>query len=374
LRYVLRRAFGMLEEPITPLEPRAVLRWAEALDVSGRLTARTEPERLLAELGRRATLVLLARQAALRLQSAARARHVRALLAAAAEVELPIVLLKTAAHEALGLVAAGTRRAGDVDVLAPAREAPRLQRALVQKGWRERGLRAHGHQLAPLVEPGGGVVECHLYLPGVRVSGTSRDADFDALRGALLLEASPEFPGTTFVPGPTLLRAHVVAHGLWQHWLTPQSYPLGRLLSDGLDLGLDSALKHAPDTIDPERRDLLALVAPRVASQELDPLVELLARLRVAEPTLLEDGEAGAARRLLDHIVAGSTDPNYVRTLRRAHTRRAWAKPSRWPQLLLGALWPSSAQLDLLYGDAQGRARLWQRLRRPLDLALRALD
>jgi hypothetical protein len=37
-------------------------------------------------------------------------------------------------------------------------------------------------------------------------------------------------------------------------------------------------------------------------------------------------------------------------------------------------MWPSSAQLDLLYGEARGRARLWQRVRRPVDLALRYLD
>ena len=314
--WVLRRAFA---PPAAPM-PEAVasgeaVRQARRLGMSARVAARLGRELLAAELGPAADPLLRDRNAA-----AARALLHEELLAEVAEVaaglRIPLVLLKGGALTATGAAAVGSRYAGDLDLLVPARGAAALQRALRGRGFQEAG-RAYEQHLPPLRRAGKGVLELHLTLLGVRLGGGRRSADWDELAHQGLLVALPGPAGECAVPARAVLAAHALVHGLAQHGLAPRAYPGLQVFADLIDLGFVG-----------ERGDeLAAQVAPWIArslsAAELSAAAALCRRLAADEPGWLRTPDGSRARTLLDHALASGLDERYAHALR----LRALARP-----------------------------------------------
>lgn len=356
---MLLRAFGPAGAPFPgPLDPEAAVATARRFEVSARIAARQGKERLAAELGAGAAEALAddRRKAAavgLRLQAAAR----RVAAVAAAEPDpIPLVFLKFMALESTGVLAAGSREACDVDVLAPEDRAAGLWQALVAAGWRGSGLPDAEHQLPALIDPAGGVVEIHRLLPGVRPGGGARSATFPVLDALELLVPLPgTWPGRSLVPAPEVQAAHGLVHGLGQHGFWPGSYSLLRMLADLSDL--DALTERAAAWVEKD--------VPPAEAQGIRRLCALLAAGEL--PPSGTDEEV-----LLRHMLAGRLDPDYETSLRLALFRSQPTDRSRPGQLVriaIGAVFLSDVQIDALYGPPRTRlGYLGRRLARPFDL------
>jgi Uncharacterised nucleotidyltransferase len=356
---MLLRAFGPAGA-IFPeaVEPAAALAVARRFEVSARIAVRQGRERLRAELGEEAAAGFARDRARAAAAGMRLMEEVRAVAGVAAPLGVPLACLKFAALEGTGLLAAGSRGACDVDLLAPAERVEELWRALVDHGFRASGLPEAEHQLPALTGPRGGVVEIHRHLPGVRLDGAA-SATFAALDRAGLLRPLPDLPGRCLAPAPEVQAAHALVHGLGQHGYWPSSYSLLKMVADLLDLGAldDTAARW---------------VARDVSAAEVEAVRRLTQRLAAGEDAT---GWAGSEEELLRHILAGRLDPEYAGALRLGLFRPQPSERSRPVQLaraVLGAVFLSDAQIAAIYGPPRGRlGYLGRRLARPFDLLWR---
>jgi hypothetical protein len=357
---MLLRAFGpagaSLPSSAGPVDPAGVLAMARRFEVPARIAARQGRERLAAELGPEAAEAFVRERRAaaavgLRLQAAA-----RRVAEVAAPLDLPLAFLKFMALETTGVLAAGSRDACDVDVLAPEDRAEELWQALVAAGWLGSGLPDAEHQLPALKDPEGGVVEVHRLLPGVRIAGPA-SATFAALDRLGLLAPLPlDWPGRSVAPAPEVQAAHVLVHGLGQHGYWPASYSLLRMVADLMDLN--------------------ALTDRATGWVEKDvPVAEAEAVRRLCATLIEGEYPEGDAEILLRHMLAGRLDPDYEKSLRLGLFQSQPSDRSRPVQLartVLGAVFLTDAQIDVLYGRPRTRlGYLGRRLARPFDLLLR---
>jgi hypothetical protein len=308
--------------------------------------------------------------------------EVRRVAGVAASLDMPLACLKFAALEGTGVLAAGSRGACDVDLLAPEERAGELWRTLVAGGFRGSGLPEAEHQLPALVGPRGSVVEIHRHLPGVRLDGAA-SATFAALDRAGLLRPLPDLPGC-LAPAPEVQAAHALVHGLGQHGYWPASYSLLKMVGDLIDLGEKDKKgqqglqgEEKPDVPGvpavPEVPDWLAWVARDVFSAEAAAVSRLTRRLAAGEDAA--GWPPGPEETLLRHILAGRLDPDYAEALRLGLFRPQPSERSRPVQLaraVLGALFLTDAQIAAVYGPPRNRlGYLGRRLARPFDLLWR---
>jgi hypothetical protein len=387
VRWMLLRAFGPAGAAAPAAEAGEVLALCRRFDVSARVAARQGRARLAAEVG-------AAAEGFARDQAAAAAQGLRLMALAervaaeAAARDLPLVFLKFAAMELGRLLAPGGRRAWDLDVLVPGGRAAELQETLVRAGFRASSMPGQEHQL-PALAGSEGIVEVHRMLPGVRVRGR-RSATFEDLAGEGLLAPLPRLPGRASIPAPAVAAAHVLVHGIAQHGWSPASYPPFRMVADLIDLGFCA----------PAERVEHGIRAPAELAEHGDapPAGEALARVTVWLAGEVAAGEVAAVGRLvgalaagadldgwaeppageallLRHMLAGSLDPRYERSLRLSLLRRQPSdrrEPARLARALLAAVWLSRPQVDAIYGPPRRRlGYLARRLARPFDLFLR---
>ncbi len=358
---MLARAFGPVEMPVEiPGEPRRAFEVARRLEVSARLAARLPRERWAAELGAAAGELRRERIAAV----ANEVRLMEAAREAAAVGEglgVPVALLKGAALCASGAAPTGGRPACDVDLLAPEAGALAIHGALRKRGWTASELPSGEHQLGALASPGGGVVELHVHLPGVRIGG--RSARFEDLARKDLLEELEGWPAGCWLPRGEILAAHAIAHGIAQHGFAPDAYGGMKMVGDLIDLGLGS--------IGPRVEEL---VGADVSAAEVAAVRGLIASLERGEAVVERLAERSGEMALLRHWIAGRWDERYRAALKlglRAQPgdrgRAAAAVGVAWRTLFL-----SRAQVDAIYGrPASGWGYLGRRLARPFDLARR---
>jgi hypothetical protein len=369
-RWMLLRAFGPAAAAApAPVDGAAALALARRFEVSARIAARQGREQLAAELDPEAAAGFAhdrVAAAAVSMRLMAAAGQVAA-IAAEPQLAIPLTFLKLAGLEGAGLLAAGSRGACDVDVLAPAAQAAELWRALVAAGWRGEGP-SYEHQLPALSHPERGVVEVHRLVPGLRLGGP-RSATWEDLEREGLLRPLAELPGRCSAAVPEVQAAHALVHGLGQHGFSPAAYSLLKMMADLQDLG-DGALTPRA----------LAWVARDVPAPEAAAVRRLGARLAAGEdPAAWNDSPEGT---LLRHILAGRLDADYAGALRLGLFRPQAS--DRGPAVRLArALWDavalSDAQIDAIYPPAAppaGRPRtrlgyLGRRLARPFDLLLR---
>jgi hypothetical protein len=364
IRWMLLRAFGPAGAPAAvTLDPAAALALARRFEVSARIAVRQGRQALTAELGEGAAAGFArdrARAAAVGLRLM---EEVRRVAGVAAPLGIQLACLKFAALEATGRLAAGSRGACDVDLLAPEERAEELWRALVAAGFRASGLPAPEHQLPALAGPRGAVVEIHRHLPGVRLEGGA-SATWAALAAAGMLRPLPDLPGRCTAPTPEVQAAHALVHGLGQHGYWPASYSLLKMVADLIDLG-----GGGPEVLSARA---VGWVARDVSADEAAAATGLVRRLAAGEdPT----GWRGPEEELLRHILAGRLDPVYAGALRLGLFRPQPSERSRPVQLaraVLGAVFLSDAQIAAVYGPSRNRfGTLGRRLARPFDLLWR---
>jgi len=366
-RWVLLRAFGPAgSQPPEAFAVDAAVETARRLELAARIAARAGRGALAVELGEGPAGALASRAR----EAAARELLLRGLAEevgrAARERGLTVVLLKFAALAAAERLAAGSRAAGDLDVLAGAGEEGSLQEALLARGFGFTGQSGRDHHLPALAHPRLGMIEIHRHLPGVVAPGSARLATAEDLAREGALREAPGLPDLR-VPALPVVLAHGLAHALFQHGLAPEAYPPFRGVSDWIDLGLGG----------PGGAELLAgargWLAPDFPAGELDAARELAALLAEGRPEALEGGSAGA--RLGRHFLAGALDSRYRRSLavrRIAPPRGVAEERGRVARALARAFFPARAELDAIYGATDSRLlRAARRALRPVDLAWR---
>ena len=367
MRWTFLRAFGPTQHPWREaLDGERASQQARALHLQARILARSPLQTVADEVGRRVALSLFQDQAVIAARTNALAELAAELARWANDEGRPLALLKFAALHAAGVLPQGGRPASDIDVLVPESHLSTWTARLCDGGFHVHKTVEQGHQLAPLVDSGGRVVELHRHVPGVRLPGRRKFATFEALEQAGLLQPAPRL--ACLIPSPALAAAHAVVHGLAQHGATPDAYPLARLPADGIDLGLASGrLDHAHE-----------LIGDEVSVEEWQATVRLCQRLEAGDAGLFASGAAHSPEvLLLRHIVAGVTDRRYVRALRPAAVLGTLVEDVGWRRAVRGtwqALWLSDRQIDGIYGAPRSRGGyLLRRLRRPFDLAVRLL-
>jgi hypothetical protein len=368
VRWMVLRAFGPAAVPFPdPVDGTACLALARRFELSARIASRSGRERLAAELGEETAAGFRRDQsitAALGLRLLAVAREVAE---AAVPLDLPLVFLKFVALDAAGLPVIGARSACDVDVLVPAAREGELQQALLARDYHDSGLPEGEHQLPSLTHPGGGKVEVHRRMPGVRpASGRgARSATVETLTAAGLLVPVPGLPGRCAVPTREVLAAHALVHGLGQHGFWPDSYPLFKMVGDLVDLGFAGG-----GTLEAT----LPWVSRDVAPAEAEAVRRLCGAL--AEGTdAAEWPEAAGETVLLRHILAGRLDPDYAAAMRLGffHSQPSDHPPAlRLLRSMLDAVFLTRAQIDAVYGPPRHPlGYLGRRLARPFDLLRR---
>ena len=356
---MLLRAFGPAGAPFgEPVDAAATLTAARRFELSARIASRQGRARLAAELGEEGASGFLRDQGAaaalgMRLLSVA-----RDIAGVAETLGLPLVFLKFVALDAAGLAVVGRRPACDVDVLVPAGRAAELQRALVARGYHDSGLPEGEHQLPALSHPGGGTVEVHRMVLGVRLFGKA-SATLEALEEAGLLLPAPGFTGRCAIPEARVLAAHALVHGIGQHGYWPDSYPLFKMVGDLIDLEVSTDG---------------AWVGKDVSAAEVEAVRRLCMALAEGRDPVGWDDTAGETV-LLRHLLAGRLDPDYAASLRLGlflpqPSERGPA--ARLVHAVLDAIFLSRAQIDAIYGRPRHRlGYLARRLARPFDLLRR---
>lgn len=364
LAWVLARAFGRPEIPrIAPPDPAAALDLASRLDLAGRVASRASEEELEADLGPVARGFARARHAS----AASALRYEQTLeqiVARASEPGIPLLVLKGGALSLLGISGPGARGFADLDVLVPFERVGELTALLVADGWQQASLPPSEHQEPPLYHPLLGTVEIHRCLPGVRAPGSSRFLDASAAFDPALSQPLPGLGGLVRAPSSAVLAAHALAHGLVQHGLAPDSYPLFRLLADLQDLEASGVTL----------RDALRFLA-EVDEGDLQAARVLLEALSAGAALDLPEGPA---RDLLAHFVAGSLDPGYSVALKSDPRYLMGLSDAPIPVLALKRLWNlvflSRERVDAIYGrQSHPWGHLARQVFRPVDLAIRLI-
>ncbi len=343
---------------------------ANRLGLTGRIGARTSPALLEAEAGVRAAAQF--RRAArgtaaamLQLEAACRViAHTGELLG------VPVVFLKGMALHLGERVPLGERSASDVDVMVPRLGLQPFVSALKADGWEQAGTPRTEQHVAPLYHPSGVTVEIHALLRGVRLGDGRGSADADTVLNRGLCQRLEDWPGEAWIVGWDLLAAHLFVHGIAQHGTAPQSYGPFRLLMDVSDLGLDAA-RLSDFMAGPYR-----WIARDVGEKEVLGLVALAEHLRTGVSPVEIVRDRGAEALWLRHMVLGSVDEQYRRSLRLGHmativpARSTWRT---WLRTAWRAVFINDLQVELIYGRPRLRlGYVARRLWRPVDLLVRA--
>jgi hypothetical protein len=373
LRWLLRRAFGPAAESVQgssglafePLRDRA-----QRFDLAARIGARTPQEALTAELGPEAAQWFRKQHS----QAAARFLIAEAVCRELAEaghrLKIPLIFLKGSALQLSGMAAVGSRNMGDIDVLVPGDGTGRLQAALVESGCTVLEAPESEHQLQHLSHRLGLGIEVHKIVLGVRLTGGS-SAMADDLIDADHVQSAPGLGNGCFLPCDEVMLAHVLVHGIAQHGLSPEAYPMARMLADAQDLGVDGGRLAA--FLDGG----FAWIADDVSREEVEATTRLALRLGAGEDPADVAAAEDAVGRVLRHLVAGAIDEGYVHSLKfRGLTDRPrdMGRLRAAVRTLRGAVLLTKAQVDILYGPPRTGLGYWGwRLWRPFDLVARAV-
>jgi hypothetical protein len=373
LRWLLARAFGPVEFASTirgSLNPSHIFELAESFDLSARVGARTPHSILIEELGEEAADSFLGAHRQTAIRSLVVEQLCRGLAGVACELDIPAIFLKGAALQLAEHVPTGARGMTDIDLLTLNRDAPRLQQQVKEAGWTVNPGPSGEHQLQVLTHRSGLSLEIHTMVLGVRISGAGSASADELLTRNLAVPLPTPLQGS-LVPSNSVLLAHMLVHGIAQHGLYPQSYPMSRLVADAQDLCGDRAIW---DELLPTA---MAWIQTDVSVEEAEAVRDLALRLGGGKaPVAIAEGNDLPAL-LLRHILAGVFDKQYQDALRLRSLTRPLAAQSASRTLFRNAIrtvWLTRPQVDILYGTPRTPLGYWGwRLWRPFDLVLRAV-
>jgi len=354
MRWVLLRAFGPLGEHVeTPLNHARAMELAQVFNLGGRLAARLGRATLALELGASCgATVWRAHQ-----MSIGRFLHRSALAEtvakAASTARCEVVFLKSMAMHITGVTATGARDLADVDVLAETVRRGALEDALRSEGFRTLDLRSRGESALGFFEPSRGTVDLHPNVPGVRLRPESPFAGLADLRRARLLEPAVGMGAFASVPTAPVLVAQALAHGIGHHGFDPGRYPLLRMVADLVDLGFGD---KGGETV---ARQILPWLESELSAGEILAARELCALLATGDPELYAAASHDRpAVKLLRHILVGSVDPRYQKSLR-LPALVPGLRSDRSLGFILRAGWRHTFRpredMDLLWGPPNGR-------------------
>jgi hypothetical protein len=373
LAWVISRAFAPAGEGRGSgdrLDAKRAIELANTLDLTARIGARMPYPTLIDELGKEAADASLEAHRQTAAHSLVVEQLCRELAGVGRELEIPLIFLKGAALLLAGRLPTGARRMTDIDLLTLDHDAPRLQRRMKEAGWREIPGPSGEHQLQVLTHRSGLSLEVHTMVLGVRISGACSASADEILANYLAVPLPAPFAGSS-VPTDTVLLAHLLVHGIAQHGLYPQSYPMSRLIADAQDLCGDR-----------KRWDDLLPVAMEwiqsdVSIEEAEAVRDLALRLGGGEDLVEVAGANDRPSLLLRHILAGALDGQYRDGLRLRSLARPLAAENASRTLFRNAfrtVWLTRPQIDILYGIPRtSLGYLGWRLWRPFDLVLRAV-
>jgi hypothetical protein len=360
LAWLLRSAFAeTLSEPY-PVDAARALHLARTTQLSGRVARRLEawrgtPE--LAVLGPELDADYYANVAKEVLLVQAQDK----IAALGERLGVPIIALKFAGLRLARVITPGTRAVADLDLLLPEPSARSFWLALLEAGFVRTNTREYSHQLEALSDPFGATIDLHVHVPGVLLEERGFATADQLLTRGLVRRTS----GSLLVPSPALLCAHAIAHALLQNRSTPQTYSPLRMVADVMDLR-----RVQPDVV--------SLAANHLA-RELRVTCEVLERLCASLSIGVFSGpgfDGAREQTLLWHCVAARLDFDYSERLRAAgltNRIRDGASVREIARYIATLLYPGEAELEVLYGPAVGHfARMRRRLRRPVDLVVRA--
>jgi hypothetical protein len=298
---VLKRALGPLAwSPSRPLTGKKLVDVALRLDVAGRIAARHPRSLLEREMGPEAAHRLREQYVGIVGREALLDRALELLLQQAELSNVPCILLKYAALNRMGALRPGARSASDIDVLVPRSSAQPFQNALLRNGYQEVGLPESAHQLAPLRDPNGGLLELHTHLPGISLDPGQPFVGADELIAAgLTLRA-----GNALVPSPAIVTAHALAHGLVQHASAAHMYSALKTFADLADL--QEAGHGAFEEAGP-------FLTGAMTEGDLSSALILARALQHGNLVTAMTGATGA---LLRHALASQLDRSYAARLR----------------------------------------------------------
>jgi len=347
------------------LDAEAATDLARLFDLAARIASRTPLEVLEAELGSETAGWFREEHTGAAARSLVADRVCRDVAAAGGALGLDLVFLKGAALHLAGMVAPGSRNMSDVDVLAQGDGARRLQAAMVEAGCKVFEARESEHQLQLLTHRLGLGIEIHKIIPGVRLGGGSSATASELIERGLVLPA-PGLEDGCYLPSDEVVLAHLLVHGIAQHGMAPDAYPMSRMLADVQDIGVgDDGWETAIRWIE---RD--------ASREEVEAVAGLVRRLGAGEdPAVVAAGDDDEGA-LLRHVLAGVLDESYAKSMK---FRSLTAKPKdvtrarALTKTMRGALFPTKAQIDILYGPPRTELGYWGwRLWRPFDLVGRA--
>lgn len=320
--WVLRRAFGPANaQTPAPSNPDQALVRAGVLGVAPRIADRTSQECLARELGAGGATAF-AREARIALKATLAYDALAATLVQhALDLHHPVVFLKGYALHLAGHSSPGSRPVGDLDLLVGQQQAQPFHAALRQAGFETAVGGANEQHLPPLAAPGWGIVDVHYAIRGVcDESGTWIDAA-TALGGNGALEAI----SGGWVPGPSILAAHALAHAIEQHANNPRPYPLLRMVADLQDLLPGAA---AWDAAMPS---LATSLRPTLEEGEIESARDLVLSLTAGK---VPDNPDESAGKLLAHFLAHAMNKEYRSSLRGDHLRHRLRQAHRRGTLL----------------------------------------
>jgi len=368
-RWCLLRAFGPAHQPVErePLDPSRVLAVTAPLSAGARIAARIPLAVLQAELGPDAARQLLITQALTQAVTSRLLNVAREVATCLESLGARGALLKGTALVATGTADAASRSITDLDVLVTSETAQELQRILRERGFTPWDVPPTEHHAVPLSRGKSDMIELHSALLGVRLNPGDRWADLPALEAAGRIVPLVGWPASIVVPDRDVMLAHILVHGLAQHGLSPDKYPLARMLQDLVDLGFQGIGDRDLERVG-------AMIADDVSIRELRATRDLCAALVAGNPSLPRV-EASDATLLLRHVLAGALDPPYTQALRLRSIAEFPSSGVRGAiRMFTGAIWLTRGQIDVIYGPQRSWAgyallRLW----RPFDLVRRAI-
>jgi hypothetical protein len=308
VRWALGRAFAQpgWHAPRN-VEAQEALSWASTLGVEARIAFRSSPEEVARELKNDSAQQLF------------RSRHkavadgmllqdlLEIVAICRAELDLPLVVLRGVALLESGVTAPGARSFGDLNVLVPTGQAKRLARRLLEEGLQPTAKAESSHHLPPLTHPTLGTLRIYHQVLGVSAHGSGNATAEDLIRCGLCQD-SPRLGGLK-LPANRVMAAHAVAHALDHHGQTPKLYPPTRMLGDIYDLAADEG-----EEVDAFLAGCGRYVRRSLSKRELRAVGDLCLHLANGSADALR-GDAGA---LIRHVVAGTQDPKYQRSLKRS--------------------------------------------------------
>lgn len=364
---LLRLAFsGAAPSPAPVLEPSLFGRISDDLSLTPRIATRIDRRSLERLAGVEEANRFRHRRQLSTAADVAYLELMRKLSSLCASHGIEIAFLKHGALLLAGTTKTGSREACDIDVLVSESRVAPLFDLLVAQGFRPSPSGLCDHQAPALHHPAFGTVEIHRFLPGVRRAATARFVRLEDLEVEGALSRGERQGVTSLALDLPALTAHLLSHGIAQHGDRPDTYPILRMFADLSDLAV-----FKPEAREARER-AWAWCSADVPRHRFESVMETGLAL---ENGVDLDSMGSNARRLLDHIIAGTFDSDYISMMRLALFKRPLSDAPgrarlRW---LTWTILPGKGSTAVeKTADAPGLSRLLRNpVSRPFALAAR---